>query len=62
MVLYMQLVFCGMCALAVAGIFYGWREYQFRQEGRDRQLRSRVAYMLWVVADIGANGPVCSSS
>jgi hypothetical protein len=49
MSLFMQLVFCGMCALAVATIFYGWREYQFRQVGRDRQLRSRVAYMLWVM-------------
>jgi hypothetical protein len=51
----MQLVFCGTCALAVAAIFYGWREYQFRQVGRDRQLRSRVAYMLWVMAHSAAD-------
>jgi hypothetical protein len=43
-----------MCALAVAAIFYGWREYQFQQQGRDKRLRSRVAYMLWVTANIGA--------
>jgi hypothetical protein len=46
----MQLVFCGMCALAVALIFYGWRDYQNRLAGRASQLRARVAYMLWVTA------------
>ena len=50
MSLFMQLVFCSMCALSVAVIFYGWRELQSRQEGREKQLRARVAYMLWVVA------------
>ena len=47
----MEPVFCGMCALAVALIFYGWRDYQMRLAGRASQLRARVAYMLWVSAD-----------
>jgi hypothetical protein len=46
----MQTVYCGLCALAVAVLYYGWREYQTRQTGRQRQLRERVTYMLWVMA------------
>jgi hypothetical protein len=46
----MQLIYINLCALAVATIFYGWRAYQSRSEGRDRVLRQRVAYMLWVMA------------
>jgi hypothetical protein len=46
----MQSVYSGLCALAVAAIFYGWREYQSRQACRERVLRERVAYMLWVIA------------
>jgi len=51
----MQLIFCGMCALAVALIFYGWRDHQTRLAGRASQLRARVAYMLWVTADGAAD-------
>ncbi len=46
----MEMLSCGMCALAVALIFYGWRDYQTRLAGRASQLRARVAYMLWVTA------------
>ncbi len=46
----MQSVYCGLCALAVAVIFYGWREYQCRHDRRERVLRERVTYMLWVIA------------
>jgi hypothetical protein len=35
-------------ALAVAGIYYGWRAHA--QGCRQRTLRSRVTYMLWVMA------------
>jgi hypothetical protein len=47
----MQTVYCGLCALSVALIYYGWREYHQRNTGRERQLRDRVAYMLWVMAN-----------
>ena len=51
----MQLIFCGMCALAVALIFYGWRDYQTRMAGRECRLRARIAYMLWVMANGAAD-------
>ncbi len=47
----MQSVYCSLCALAVAVIYYSWREYQARHDRRDRVLRERVAYMLWVAAN-----------
>ena len=47
----MQSVYCSLCALAVATIFYGWREFQNRHDGRERVLRERVTYMLWVMAN-----------
>jgi hypothetical protein len=49
----MQAIYCNLCALAVAAIFYCWREYQSRHEQRERVLRERVAYMLWVIANSG---------
>jgi hypothetical protein len=47
----MQTIYCGLCALAVAVIYYGWREYHQRHELRQKVLRGRVAYMLWVMAN-----------
>ncbi len=38
-------------ALSVAVLFYGWRTYQQKIECRHKQLRERVAYMLWVMAN-----------
>jgi hypothetical protein len=51
----MQVIYCNLCALAVATIFYSWREYQSRHDRRERVLRERVAYMLWVVAHGGGH-------
>ena len=39
-----------VAALAVAVIFYTWRSYAVIQRKRQRRLRERVAYMLWVMA------------
>jgi hypothetical protein len=39
-----------MAALAVASIFYVWRDYLQAPERREHLLRHRVAYMLWVMA------------
>ena len=36
--------------MAVAIIFYVWRSYHEREQGRERVLRERVTYMLWVMA------------
>jgi hypothetical protein len=45
------MIYCGVCALAVAVLYYGWRDHQARTEGRQRVLRQRVTYMLWVMAN-----------
>jgi hypothetical protein len=43
-----------LCALAIAVIYYSWRDgylaHLLRQQ-RDRTRRERVAYMLWVAAN-----------
>jgi hypothetical protein len=46
----MQAILPGTAALAVAVIFYTWRAWQQLQSRRDRKLRDRVTYMLWVMA------------
>ncbi len=47
----MPQIYCGLCTLAVAVLFYGWRDYYARLQGRERLLRQRVTYMLWVMAN-----------
>ena len=47
----MSLVFCGLSTLTIAMLFYSWRDYNERRVGRHRQLRERVAYMLWIMAN-----------
>jgi hypothetical protein len=46
----MQVLYCNFAALAVAGLFYCWRAYSNVNHERERSLRQRVAYLLWVVA------------
>lgn len=48
----MQLICCHVAALTVASLFYTWRAYAMELLGRHRQLRERVAYMLWAAADL----------
>jgi hypothetical protein len=47
----MQMLCCNAAALAVALLYYSWRAYHHARLARQRVLRERVAYMLWVVAD-----------
>ena len=47
----MSIVVCGASALSVALLFYGYRSYQQRIDDRSKQLRERVTYMLWVMAN-----------
>lgn len=47
---FMQMICCNMAALAVAGLYYYWRAYSHSVCQRERMLRERVAYMLWVMA------------
>ncbi len=46
----MHLLVGNVAALAVALIFYAWREY-LQKLRRRRLLKERVTYMLWVMAD-----------
>jgi len=43
---------CGLAAFVVASIFYGYRAYTEWLLHRQRTLRERVAYMLWVAANL----------
>ncbi len=47
----MEMLCCNMAALSVALLYYTWRAYHQARLVRDRVLRERVAYMLWVVAE-----------
>jgi hypothetical protein len=47
----MQVLSCNAAALAVACLFYSWRAYTDQQGRRERTLRQRVTYMLWVMAN-----------
>jgi hypothetical protein len=51
----MQPIWANVAALAVAVIFYTWRAFQQVRLRKDRALRERVAYMLWVMATRGAS-------
>lgn len=46
----MHPILCSLAALAVANIFYFYRSYQVDLVVRQRALRERVAYMLWMAA------------
>lgn len=47
----MQMLCCNVAALTVALLYYMWRSYHQARMARQRVLRERVAYMLWVVAE-----------
>lgn len=47
----MQPILASSATLAVATIYVLWNVYRQIQNRRVRQLRSRVAYMLWVAAN-----------
>lgn len=47
----MNIVVCATSALSVAFLFYGWRSYHDKIAFRQKQLRERVTYMLWVMVN-----------
>jgi hypothetical protein len=47
----MPTLVCNASALAVATLFYYWRAYRQTHELRERDLRQRLSYMLWVMAN-----------
>jgi len=46
----MELISTSLGALAVAGIFYAYRDHITARLRRKRVLQKRVAFMLWVMA------------
>jgi hypothetical protein len=44
------IVSCNLAALAIAVIYYAWRDLYCRWRRDTRALRERVAYMLWIAA------------
>jgi len=45
-----QLIACNLACLAIAALYYGWRDVYMHRRKRAR-LHDRVAYMLWVAAN-----------
>jgi hypothetical protein len=45
-----QLISCNLAVLAIAMIFYAWRDSRLARSHQRRTLNERVAYMLWVAA------------
>jgi hypothetical protein len=48
-----QLLACNLACLAIAVIYYTWRDVYLHRRKRT-QLHERVAYMLWVAASRAA--------
>lgn len=46
----MPVLYGSVATLAVASIYYVWKVYIQARLQRERMLRERVAYMLWVLA------------
>ena len=47
----MNFVVCSVAALSVASLFYYWRSYHETLLQREKKLRERVTYMLWVMVN-----------
>ncbi|MBI1916765.1 MAG: hypothetical protein HYS12_18825 [Planctomycetes bacterium] len=46
----MQLLFTSLPTLTVSILYCAWNAYRSARLQRERKLRERVAYMLWVIA------------
>ena len=46
-----QLMSYQLASLAIAGLFYIWRDVLTRRLQHSQLLRERVAYMLWITAN-----------
>jgi hypothetical protein len=47
----MQLLYGSVALSAISAIYYAWEIYRRDVLRRERRLRERVAYMLWVCAN-----------
>ena len=50
----MQILCTNLAALAIAALYYSWRDLYQARLLRERVLRERVAYMLWTAAKFAA--------
>jgi hypothetical protein len=58
----MSSMYCNAAAFAVAILYYFWRAHRHLLDRKRRQVRERVAYMLWVMAHGGEEyEPSCPS-
>jgi len=46
----MPAIVCSVAAFTVASLFYAWRGHHDTIVQQHRQLRERIAHLLWVVA------------
>ena len=53
----MNIVMCAASALSVAMLFYSWRSYHCTLLSREKRLRERVTFMLWVMANGSPDTP-----
>ena len=54
----MQQLACCIAILAVMAVYWSWRSYFEAVRRRRKLLGERVAYLLWVVADVDEPGLV----
>ena len=47
----MSALVCAVSAMSVALLYSTWRTYHEKLLQREKQLRERVTYMLWVMAN-----------
>lgn len=45
-----EMLTCNVAVLAIAGLYYAWKDRVGKLSLRRHELRERVAYMLWVAA------------
>jgi len=43
-------LFCPLAAIGITGLYALWHRSRLERAGPEYQLRTRVAYMLWVAA------------
>jgi hypothetical protein len=47
----MPSIVCSVAAFAVASLFYAWRTHDDTIRKQHRQLRKRITFLLWVLAN-----------
>ncbi len=48
-----ELLSCNVAVLAIAALYYAWKDRGVKAAARRQVLRQRVAYLLWAAAERG---------